>query len=65
LIGLTLLATYLVMGHGLGASRAFTQATASLIGTVAPEHLQKNEYLSPYAEGGAFRLARALEGRRS
>src|SRR2546422_2001713 len=35
-LGLTLLATYLLMGFGLGASGAFAQVAARLEGAVAP-----------------------------
>jgi len=53
-IGLTLLGTYLIMGHGLGASGAFTQAAASFLRVLAPEHVQRSEYLSPFVEDGSF-----------
>lgn len=53
-LGVTLLLTYLIMGHGLGASGAFTQATASLAGQVAPEYTQENPYLAPWAEDAFF-----------
>jgi len=53
-LGLTLLATYIVMGHGLGASGAFTQAAASLTARVAPEYAEKNSYLTAWLEDGFF-----------
>lgn len=53
-IGLTLLLTYYVMGHGLGASGAFTQLTARLVQLLAPGHAQANDYLSGYLRLGAL-----------
>ena len=49
-IGLTLVLTYYVMGHGLGASGAFTQFTAKLVQLVAPEHARANDYLNSYLQ---------------
>ncbi len=53
-IGLTLTLTYYVMGHGLGASGAFTQLTAKFVQLVAPDHAEANTYLSGYLKLGAF-----------
>jgi uncharacterized protein len=53
-IGLTLVASYYVMGHGLGASGAFTHATAHLVEEVAPEHATANSYLQQYLRGGSL-----------
>jgi len=53
-LGLTLLLTFYVMGHGLGASGAFTQWTANLLYWVAPGHAQANTYLSAYLKVGSF-----------
>ncbi len=53
-IGLTLLLTYYVMGHGLGASGAFTQLTARLVRLVAPNHAETNPYLNGYLKLGPF-----------
>lgn len=47
-IGLTLLLTFYIMGHGLGASGAYTQLTAKLLQRVTPDHAQTNEYLKDY-----------------
>ncbi|MBI2902504.1 MAG: YeeE/YedE family protein [Candidatus Methylomirabilis oxyfera] len=52
-IGLTLLLTFYIMGHGLGASGAYTQLTAKLLQRVTPDHVQTNEYLKDYL-GGSF-----------
>lgn len=53
-IGLTLVLTYYVMGHGLGASGAFTQFTAKLVQLVAPDHAQANDYLNSYLQLGSL-----------
>jgi hypothetical protein len=53
-LGLTLLLTYYVMGHGLGASGAFTQATARLVEGAAPDHARSNAYLREYLASGSF-----------
>ena len=47
-IGLTLLLTFYIMGHGLGASGAYTQLTAKLLQRVTPDHAQANTYLKDY-----------------
>jgi uncharacterized membrane protein YedE/YeeE len=51
-IGLTLVLTYYVMGHGLGASGAFTLLTAKLLGFAAPTHAEANTYLAGYLKLG-------------
>ncbi len=53
-IGLTLLATYVLMGHGLGASGAYATATAKAVGIVAPTHAAKNSYFQSYLQAGPF-----------
>ena len=53
-LGITLLLTYYVMGHGLGASGAFTQLTAKIVHRVAPDHTQVNSYLRGYLASGSF-----------
>jgi len=52
-IGLTLILTYYVMGHGLGASGAFTQIAANALERVAPEHARENAYLEGYLTPGS------------
>jgi hypothetical protein len=47
-IGLTLILTYYVMGHGVGASGAYTQWAAKLLQLIAPDHAQANTYLKDY-----------------
>jgi len=51
-IGLTLILTYYVMGHGVGTSGAYTQLAARMLETEAPEHAQTNIYLRRYLELG-------------
>lgn len=53
-LGLTLAATYYVMGHGLGASGAATQVTARVVAWGAPQHAQENLYLSGYLRTGSL-----------
>ena len=53
-IGVTLLLTFYIMGHGLGASGAFTQLTAKLLQRVTPGHAQANEYLKGYLGLGSL-----------
>ena len=51
-IGLTLILTYYVMGHGVGASGAYTQIAARMLEIEAPVHAQANIYLRRYLELG-------------
>jgi hypothetical protein len=51
-LGATLLATYLLMGHGLGASGAFAYSAAHLENVLAPGRAQANPYLVDYLEAG-------------
>ena len=50
-LGAVLFATFLVTGHGLGASGSFTGATAWLGGKIAPEIVRENGYLGPMLAG--------------
>jgi uncharacterized protein len=50
-LGAVLFATFLVTGHGLGASGSFTGATAWLGGKIAPEIARENGYLGPMLAG--------------
>jgi hypothetical protein len=56
-LGLVLLAAYVVMGRGLGASGAFASSAAGLANAVAPAATHENFYFAGYveAEGGAWR----------
>jgi len=53
ILGLALLATFLVTGHGLGASGFFTKLAAAIGHWVAPETTAGNSYLGGYVRGGA------------
>lgn len=56
-LGLALLAAYVVMGRGLGASGAFASSAAGLANAVAPAATRDNFYFAGYvdAEGGPWR----------
>ena len=51
-LGLVLLAAYVVMGRGLGASGAVGSLVAWVLHLVAPAHARSNEFFSEYLEGG-------------
>jgi uncharacterized protein len=53
-LGLVLLAAFVVMGRGLGATGAFASAAAEIATTVAPETAQSSHYFARYldADGG-------------
>ena len=51
-LGLVLLAAYVVMGRGLGASGAVTSFVSWAASLVAPAHVKANEFFSEYLEGG-------------
>jgi hypothetical protein len=51
-LGLVLLASYVVMGRGLGASGAFSSVVSWLVSLVAPHHAQANEYFRGYLDEG-------------
>jgi hypothetical protein len=52
-LGLVLLAAFVVMGRGLGASGAFSSVTAVAVEAVAPEHAAANPFWRDYLEAGA------------
>ncbi|MGO9772122.1 MAG: YeeE/YedE thiosulfate transporter family protein [Roseiarcus sp.] len=56
-LGLVLLMTFLLTGHGLGASGFFTALTAWLGGEIAQPAALANSYIGPYLKGGANPLA--------
>jgi len=56
-LGLVLLLTFVITGHGLGASGFFTRLTAALGEWVAPAATAANAYLGGYAQAGAPLLA--------
>ena len=53
-LGLVLLAAFVVMGRGLGASGAFANAAAEIATTVSPKSAQSNHYFARYltSDGG-------------
>ncbi|HEX6749130.1 MAG TPA: YeeE/YedE thiosulfate transporter family protein [Longimicrobium sp.] len=52
-IGLVLLAAFVVMGRGLGASGAFSSVAAAGVAAVAPAHAAANPALAGYLGDGA------------
>ncbi len=55
-LGLVLLAAFVLVGRGLGASGAFNSAIAWLVSLVAPAHARSNEFLGAYLEDGTHPL---------
>ena len=51
-LGLVLLAAFVIMGRGLGASGAFSTVVANGIHAVAPVHAANNEYYAEYLGDG-------------
>ncbi len=47
-LGLVLLAAFVIMGRGLGASGAFTSLVAASTSAVAPQHARANEFYAEY-----------------
>jgi len=60
LLGLVLLATYLVTGRGLGATGAFSSVAAWLAGFAGAEHVAGNAVHSRYLNDGAPLLSWTL-----
>jgi|ERR1019366_4280937 uncharacterized membrane protein YedE/YeeE len=56
-LGLVLLLTFLLTGHGLGASGFFTRFTAWLGGEIARPLTEANAYLGPFLKGAGNPLA--------
>jgi hypothetical protein len=52
-LGLVLLAAFVTMGRGLGASGAFSAVVAWGLHAVAPAYVAGNEFLSPYIGDGS------------
>lgn len=52
-LGLVLLAAFVIMGRGLGASGAFSSVIAGSINAVAPSHAQGNAFYGEYLVEGA------------
>jgi hypothetical protein len=55
-LGLVLLASFVLVGRGLGASGAFNSAIAWLVSLVAPAYARQNEFLSGYLIGDTHPL---------
>ena len=55
-LGLVLLAAFVLVGRGLGASGAFNSAIAWLGSLVAPAYARSNEFLGGYLEEGTHPL---------
>jgi len=53
-LGLTLLASFVIAGQGLGASRAFTVVAGAAMNAVAPAYTATLTYLSKYLERSPF-----------
>lgn len=53
-LGLTLLASFVIAGQGLGASRAFTVVAGKGMQAVSPVYTESLSYLSKYLELSAF-----------
>jgi uncharacterized membrane protein YedE/YeeE len=51
-LGLVLLASFVVMGRGLGASGAFSSLVTVGVQAVAPNHVANNEFYSEYIGDG-------------
>jgi len=51
-LGFVLLASFVVMGRGLGASGAFSSLVATGVNAVSPSHAGSNEYYSEYLGDG-------------
>jgi len=52
-LGLVLLAAFVVMGHGLGASGAYSAVVSTAVAKLAPAHAAANEFYQEYLAGGA------------
>ena len=52
-LGLVLLAAFVVMGRGLGASGAFSSMVAAAVQAVTPERARHNEFYAEYLGSGA------------
>jgi len=51
-IGVVLLAAFVLMGRGLGASGAFTSLVAAGVDTIAPQHVHSNTFYENYLGSG-------------
>lgn len=51
-LGLVLLAAFVIMGRGLGASGAFSSAVAYIVQKIAPAHANSNSFYAEYLGDG-------------
>ena len=51
-LGLVLLASFVIMGRGLGASGAYSSLIATIVNAVAPAHAQANNFYAEYLGDG-------------
>ena len=51
-LGLVLLASFLIMGQGLGASGAVYRVGVGILNAIAPDHVASNPHLSHVVAGG-------------
>lgn len=51
-LGLTLLATFVIMGQGLGASGGFTRYLVAILAWISPRYVAAHDYWSQYAQPG-------------
>ena len=52
-LGLVLLAAFVIMGRGLGASGAFSSLVATAADAIAPQHTAANEFYAEYLGDGS------------
>lgn len=52
-LGFVLLAAFVIMGRGLGATGAYSSVLAAAMSTIAPGHAESNPVYWGYLEGGA------------
>jgi len=60
ILGLVLLATFVVMGRGLGASGAMMRSVTYIVDKASPDHVEANAYYSKYAGGDKSPLSNWL-----
>ena len=52
-LGIVLLATFVIMGRGLGASGALSTVVSVVVDEVAPQHAQSNDFYKGYLGDGS------------
>ena len=55
-LGLTLIASYFILGGGLGASGAFSRITGAIFHALAPAYTEAHSYFKSYFAGGSSPL---------